>query len=84
MRVESAGKLVVGAREGCSLQGRVYLGTAVVLKVRSLFLRLHIAVAVAINTTARGEVRTWVLSLDHFRYRNLNKIPRSRNDIFMI
>jgi len=24
--------------------------------------RLHIAVAIAINTTARGEIRTWVLS----------------------
>jgi len=39
---------------------RVNLGTAV--EVRSPCPRLHIAVAVVINTTGRGETRTWVLS----------------------
>ena len=31
-------------------------------EVRSPCPRLHIAVAVVINTTVRGEIRTWVLS----------------------
>ena len=47
-------------------KGRQFdLGTAVGLKVRSPCQRLHIAVAVAINTTDRGEIRTWVLSHRH-------------------
>jgi len=41
------------------IQSRVDLDTAV--EVRSPCPRLHIAVAVAINTTVRGEIRTWVL-----------------------
>ena len=41
-------------------KGGVDLGTAV--RVCSPCPRLYIAVAVVINTTARGEIRTWVLS----------------------
>ena len=42
------------------VEGWVDLGTAV--RVCSPWPRLHIAVAVVINTTARSEIRTWVLS----------------------
>ena len=42
------------------VEGWVDLGTAV--RVCSPCPRLHIAVAVVINATARGEIRTWVLS----------------------
>jgi len=41
------------------MQGRVDLGSAV---MRSPCPRLHVVVAIAINTTVRGEIRTWVLS----------------------
>jgi len=41
-------------------QGWVYLGTAI--EVRSPYPKLHIAVAIATNTTVCCEIRTWILS----------------------
>ena len=42
------------------MQGWIDLGTAV--KVCSLYPRLHITVAIAINTAVRGQIRILVLS----------------------
>ena len=68
------------------MQGRVHLRTAI--KLCSPCPRLHIAVAITINTIVSGEIRTWVLShrspqlLRHRDLRGPMQGPRVSPDIF--